>query len=473
MPKTILIVDDEATDRLILAAKLKKLFDVEVLEDQGGKDCLKRFREGESAQKIDLVMLDYHMPDLDGLEILKQLKKLSPETPVILITGDTRSDLPTMAIRLGAEDFITKPADDNRLYSSIQNIRKIKALKNELQSKEHKSHFKNLIGYDTGLATSVKAAQKATKYDIPVLITGETGTGKEVFAEAIHFESKNKSAPFVGVNCGAIPKHLIESTLFGHKKGAFTGAVQDGVGCFREADGGTLFLDEIGDLPFDAQVKLLRVLQQKTVRPVGDSREYAVDVRIISATNHDLSQLVEEGKFREDLFYRLNVMNIHLPPLRERKQDIVPLAEYFIEQFSIEENSTLAVLERDTKALLENYWWPGNVRELENVIQRALVMCGDAHLRPEHFDLPSDRRKKRAPAKDAPARDFTHIPFIKQSHFSDRGGLISLHDEQGSVKSLKEIESEVCNALLTLNAGNVSRSAKQLGITRATFYKKL
>ena len=322
MPTKILIADDDATQRRLIAMLLIKKLGYKIVEAENGREALSILDADQNEQSIQLIILDLRMPELDGFAVLEQINEKYPGRPVIILTGSQDVQDAVNAMQLGATDFMTKPVSSERMIVSVQNALKLSTLTKEVtRLKKQESGtfgFTDLIGYEGGLAQVVNISRKAASSDIPTLITGETGVGKEVFARAIHGESNRAGAPFIAVNCGAIPENLVESTLFGHEKGAFTGAIQKSAGKFREAEGGTIFLDEVGDLPLDAQVKLLRVLQQKEVEPVGAGRAVPVNVRIISATHRNLEDAVRAGKFRDDLYFRLNVFKIELPPLRGR-----------------------------------------------------------------------------------------------------------------------------------------------------------
>src|SRR5690242_3504229 len=321
------------------------------------------------------MMLDLVMPDMGGLEVLAKLRASSPDLPVIVLTAKGGIDSAVEAMRAGANDFLVKPASPERIAVSIRNQLKIGTLSGEVKQlkkkADNKLSFEDLVAGSPEMRQVFRLGTRAAQSDIPVLIEGESGAGKELIARAIQGTSARSGKPFVTVNCGAIPENLIESILFGHEKGAFTGASDKHLGKFQEADGGTLFLDEIGELRLDMQVKLLRALQEGEIDPVGAKRPVKVDVRIISATNRDLSELTKEGKFREDLYYRLNVFPVFVPPLRERQDDIPALAQYFITRFAAEENKQVSGLTPEALEMLNSYAWPGNVRQLENTIFRA------------------------------------------------------------------------------------------------------
>ena len=377
MTQPVLIVEDDPMQRQMLSTLLRRKLDFKSYEVEHGRKALELLEE-DQGKTIKLVILDLNMPVMDGLETLEILREKHPSIPVIMLTGSKDIEDAVQAMKLGAIDFLMKPYEGERMVVTVRNALKISMLTKEVSrlqnEKEGRFTFENLIGHDNGLSTVVNIGRKAAAADIPVLITGETGTGKEIFAKAIHGESVRSGKPFIAVNCGAIPAQLVESTLFGHEKGAFTGATEKTIGKFREAEGGTIFLDEVGELPLDTQVKLLRVLQQKEVEPVGAGKPVPVNVRIISATNRDLQKEVDERNFREDLFFRLNVLKIELPPLRERKQDIPVLAAHFIERFCVNEGGVPKDLSEMTEKQLVNCDWQGNVRQIENMISRDMVV---------------------------------------------------------------------------------------------------
>src|SRR5258705_10821256 len=331
------------------------------------------------APVIDAVVLDLVMPGLDGLGVLAKIREAGLNIPVIVQTAHGGIDNVVSAMRAGAQDFVVKPVGVDRLEVSLRNAFNASALKGELQrirhSREGRLTFADIITRSETMAAVLRTAQKAAASSIPVLIEGESGVGKELFARAIHGSSERKSKPFVAVNCGAIPDNLVESILFGHEKGAFTGATERHMGKFVEASGGTLFLDEIGELPLAAQVKLLRALQEGEVDPVGAKKPVKVDVRIISATNRDLIAEVRTGRFREDLYYRLCVFPVSVPPLRERTEDIPHLVRHFLLRFAAEEGKRVRSLSAEALALLTGFSWPGNVRQLENAIFRSVVLA--------------------------------------------------------------------------------------------------
>ena len=461
MASCALIVDDDPVQRKLIKKLIQHKLDFECLEAEHGRIALDMI-EADRTRNIKIIILDIYMPVMDGMETLEILNKKHPDLPVIMMTGTNDVIAAVTSMKLGAIDFLTKPYDPERMLVTIKNALKISTLSREVSrlkdEKEGHYKFENLIGHDSGLLQVALLGRKAAPSDLPVLITGETGTGKEVFAKAIHGESKRAGKPFIAVNCGAIPAQLVESTLFGHEKGAFTGATDKVIGKFREADGGTIFLDEVGELPRDAQVKLLRVLQQKEVEPVGAGKPVPVNVRVLSATNLDLEKEVEEGRFREDLFFRLNVMKIELPPLRQRKEDILALATHFVDRFSSQYRTIPKAISKGTQHFLQSYDWPGNVRQLENVMNRALVVSETPALEEEDFD----HVLSETPEK---------IPFPIET--KDLSLTISLLNSEGHFKAISDIEREALLNALTYTDQNVTKAAKLLGMAKSTFYKKM
>jgi len=458
MSKPVLIVEDDPMQRQMLAALLSRKLDFGTQSAEHGRQALD-ILEADRAKMIKLVILDLEMPVMDGIETLQIIKAQYPTLPVIMLTGSKDVQDAVKAMKLGATDFLTKPYEAERIAITVRNALKLSTLTKEIsrlqQESEGTFRFENLIGHDGGLTKIVTIGRKAAHSDIPVLITGETGTGKEVLAKAIHGESARAGKPFIAVNCGAIPAQLVESTLFGHEKGAFTGATEKVIGKFREAEGGTIFLDEVGELPLDTQVKLLRVLQQKEVEPVGAGKPVPVNLRVISATNRNLEDEVAQGHFREDLFFRLNVLPIELPPLRARKLDIPALANHFVERFCTREGGIPKEIPDVMMQNLIVHEWPGNVRQLENMINRAMVMSDSNTLDFEHVSgaIESDD----APPSVVPTQG-VHIQVISAD---------------GDVKTVQDIENEAMQIALSHFEQNITQSAKALGIAKSTFYKKL
>lgn len=402
----VLVVDDERSMRDLLAIMLRKN-DYDVATAEGGEAALGALRTGS----FDLVITDLRMRKVDGLAVLRATKELSPHTMVLVITAYASTETAVEAMKLGAYDYITKPFKLEEIRLTIDKALERKrlqdenlALKRQLRKQQGPENF---VGRSRTMLEIFETIRKTAESTSTAMVTGESGTGKELVALGIHHESPRRAGPFVSVNCGAIPEGLMESELFGHLKGAFTGAVANSPGLFSAADGGTLFLDEITEIPQSVQVKLLRAIQERQIRRVGDTRDAKVDVRLIAASNRDLARAVTDGLLREDLFYRLNVIPIHLPPLRERKEDIPLLVVHFIEKIGKATSKVVRGIAPDALAVLEGYHWPGNIRELENVIERAIVLgSGDTITREA---LPASlSRPREAPdlAPDIPGQGF-------------------------------------------------------------------
>ena len=369
----ILVVDDEKSMRDLLSITLEKE-GYDVLTAAGGEPAI----EALHRESVDAVITDLRMPKVDGLQVLRVAKEVSPDTAVIVITAVASTETAVEAMKLGAYDYITKPFKLDEVNLIVRNALEHKRLRDEnlylRRQLETQHRFENIIGKSGVIAEVFDTIRKIADGPSTVMITGESGTGKELVARAIHFNSFRRDKPFVSVNCGAIPEGLIESELFGHVRGAFTGAVANKVGLFSAAEGGTLFLDEIAEIPALLQVKLLRAIQVREIRRVGDTKDIKTDVRLIAASNRDLEQAVAEGTLREDLFYRLNVIPIQLPPLRERREDIPLLVAHFLQKFGKELGKDVRGVTPEAMAVLERYRWPGNIRELENVLERAIVL---------------------------------------------------------------------------------------------------
>src|SRR5579862_5891928 len=373
----ILIVDDDPVQCRLLEAMLQKSGYETVVLDNG--DAAVALLGGADGARIDCVILDLVMPNLDGLGVLAKLREAAIRVPVIVQTAHGGIDNVVSAMRAGAVDFVVKPVGAERLHVSLRNALNLRALEGEINRIKHSRSgtlgIGDIITKSTVMQSVLRMAEKAAGSNIPVLIAGESGVGKELIARAIHGSGERRMKPFVAVNCGAMPENLIESILFGHEKGSFTGATERHVGKFVEASGGTLFLDEVGELPPAAQVKLLRAIQEGEVEPVGARKTVKVDVRIVSATNRDLIADVKAGRFREDLFYRLHVFPITVPPLRERPADIPALTRHFLARFAAEEGKRIRLIAPEALRMLAAYHWPGNIRQLENTLFRAVVLA--------------------------------------------------------------------------------------------------
>lgn len=476
MAKTILVVDDDPTQRRLLQAVLERESYAVVHAESGG-EAIDRLTKGGGA---DVVLLDLVMPGLSGLEALAEMRTAGVITPVIVLTANGGIETVVKAMQAGAQDFFVKPVGPERLLVGVRNALQMTQLTAEIgrlkKRASGRTSFDDMVG-DSEPMRMVKAlGQRAAKSSIPVLITGESGVGKEVIARALHGASDRAGKPFIAVNCGALPANLVESILFGHEKGAFTGAHEKHAGKFVEANGGTLFLDEIGELPLDMQVKLLRALQEGEVDPVGGKRPVKVDVRIVSATNRDPAQQVKEGAFREDLFYRLNVFPIEAPALRERREDIPALVDHFIARFNVEEGKRVTGCSAETLALLQGYDWPGNVRQLENAVYRALVLADSPLLQPHDFPAISGVAVPLG-SMTAPGPSTNASPSASQPVSTDEDGQhdspVRITDERGHVRTLEEIERDLIQHAIEAYSGHMSEIARRLGIGRSTLYRKV
>ncbi|HVZ73684.1 MAG TPA: sigma-54 dependent transcriptional regulator [Polyangia bacterium] len=442
----ILVVEDDAAMRDMLR---------EALEDDGyaveaaagGRAGVERVRRGG----VDLVISDVKMPDLDGLDMLREIKAVSPSPHVITITAFGSIDTAIRAVKLGAFDYITKPFEIDQLILSVEKALAERALRSEvirLRAEVQRSYrFDNIIGKSAPMQEVFGLIRRLSGSAAAVLVTGESGTGKELVAKSIHYNSPRAGRPFVPLNCAAIPDALLESELFGYKRGAFTDARADRAGLFVEADGGTIFLDEIAELSPALQAKLLRVLQEGEIRPLGAARAERVDVRVIAATNRDLEKRLETGAFRADLYYRLNVIHIHLPPLRARAEDLLPLAEHFLGACAARARKEVRALDESAKKAILGHAWPGNVRELENTIERAVALCEGGVIRAG--DLPTAVRERRVGEPDTLA-----VALAR--------GL-----------TLADVERDYIQRVVTAEGGNKTRAAQRLGLDRKTLYRKL
>lgn len=523
MKNSILIVDDDPVQRRLLEAAVNRLGHTVHSVEDGAKAL--EILLGPNAADINLVILDLVMPDVDGMMVLGEMRRASCAHPVIVQTAHGGIDTVVNAMRAGANDFVVKPVSPERIEVSINNALKVNALEGEIQriKKSHKGilTFKDIVTRSPLMDKVIRLGERAAKSNIPILIEGESGVGKELVARAIQGTSTRKSKTFVTVNCGAIPDNLVESILFGHEKGAFTGAVDKHVGKFQEAHGGTLFLDEVGELPLDIQVKLLRAVQEGEIDPIGGKKPSRVDFRLISATNRSMLDLVKDGNFREDLYYRLNVFPIWIPPLRERPEDIPELARHFMARFAAEEGKRqVSAISPDAMHMLQSYQWPGNIRQLENAMFRAVVLCDGAYLTAEEFPqvaaqmgeleagtvsrpavtrrvdmtAPTDTGAAHAsptppamPGPDFPAEKaggvplYAGIPIPDPQDTADRAaaaqvpvfGSMLLLREDGHVRELEDVEAEIIKLAIEHYGGRMSEVARRLKIGRSTLYRKL
>lgn len=487
MPATILIADDDAVQRRLVENMVQKCGYEAVTVDSG--DAAIALLTDADAPTIDAMVLDLVMPGLDGMGVLAKMREVGLSIPVVVQTAHGGIDNVVSAMRAGAQDFVVKPVGMERLQVSLQNALTTSALKGELQrirhSREGRLTFADIITRSETMAGVMRTAKKAAASTIPVLIEGESGVGKELFARAIHGSGERKSKPFVAVNCGAIPDNLVESILFGHERGAFTGATERHSGKFVEASGGTLFLDEVSELPLAAQVKLLRALQEGTVEAVGARKPVKVDVRIISATNRNLLDRVKGGHFREDLFYRLHVLPVTVPPLRMRREDIPHLVRHFLARFCAEENRHITGVSGEAMAHLARLDWPGNIRQLENAVYRAVVMSeGDqlsvsdfpqmAALSSPSVSTPFGEPLIVEPASHAIAPDMIsgiEIPIAPLP--ASTAGMLSMLTGSGEVRPLEELETEIIRFAISHYRGQMSEVARRLKIGRSTLYRKL
>lgn len=471
MGKSVLIVDDDPTQRRILQAVIEKS-GFSTLQAPDGDSALDIvLTTGE--RKVDLILLDLVMPGRSGMETLKEIHAKKPDLPVIVLTGTGSIDAVVIAMQAGARDFLVKPASPERIIVSLRNAFEINTLVSEVTRLKKTGNgeltFDDLIGNAPSMRSVVAMGERGARANIPILITGESGVGKEVVARAIQGTSERAGKPFVTVNCGAIPENLVESILFGHEKGSFTGANTKHLGKFQEANLGTLFLDEIGELPLAMQVKLLRALQEGEVDPIGSKRPTKVDVRIISATNRDLSKAVKDGSFREDLYYRLNVFPIELPALRERIEDIAALTKHFIKRFNAQERMNVRGVSHETLEMLKTFDWPGNVRQLENTIFRAVILSDGHMLHPQDFPQISGLMPNMAPQETAGMCSTNDEELKEDSTEFD----IKILDRQGHLRTLEDIEGDLIQFAIDTYSGHMSEVARRLGIGRSTLYRKV
>ena len=443
--KKILIVDDDAGHRLMLKATLESK-DYQIFEAEDGDQAVAMVEK----QFFDLILLDLKMKRMSGLEALQAIKKISPAIPVLIMTAYASVKTAVQGLKLGAFDYMVKPLDMDEVLLNIEKALNFQQMKIENKVLKERLNlefdFSAIIGRSKKMREVFEVLAMAAPSDATILILGESGTGKELIANAIHQNSLRKDKPFVKVNCAALAENLLESELFGHEKGAFTGAVARRLGRFEQADGGTLFLDEIGDMSLATQAKILRVLQEGEFERLGGEKTLKVDVRVIAATNKNLEEEVEKGTFRKDLFFRLSVVPVHLPALRERKEDIPVLAEHFLKKYAEKNNRLLRGFTPQAMDLLMRYDWPGNVRELENVIERAVILSREQFITPEA--LPANVRMVDAKNNESLAE-----------------GLVG--------RSIKEVEKELIIKTLEQTGHNITRAAEILGLTRRGLQYKL
>ncbi len=450
MSARILVVDDE---EIVLKSCLRILgdggFDVDTATN--GADALRRVEE----HHYDLIILDIMMPGIDGLEVLQRVKEAHPDIDVIMITGLSQIDIAVRAMKLGAFDYLPKPFEPDQLNLVIERalerrrlLQENVSLKSALNSKYR---FENIIGTSPAMQTVYRLIAQCAPTNSTVLITGESGTGKELIARALHYNSLRKDKPFVPVDCNSLSETLLESELFGHVKGSFTGAISNKRGMFEVANGGTLFLDEIGNISLPTQAKLLRVLQEREFRAVGDTRTQTTNIRLVTATNKDLKAMVADESFREDLYYRVNIFPVHVPPLRERREDIPALAFHFLNVFRSELGKDVTEFSEGATNALVNYDWPGNVRELENAVHRAMILASGKLIRRAHLGN----------IIDTPALSDVDVPRTSEE--------LKRLKKAARERSVEEIEKRFVLEALRRNGWNVTRSAEETGMQRANF----
>ncbi len=494
---TILVVDDDPVQCRLLESMLRK-FDYQVIVRDSGDAALALLASSEGAD-IDCVILDLVMPNLDGLGVLAKMRQAAITAPVIVQTAHGGIDNVISAMRAGAVDFVVKPVSAERLQVSLRNALNASALEGEIARIKHSRAgtlgLADIITKSPCMHNVLRTAEKAAASAIPVQIAGESGVGKELIARAIHGSGERRAKPFIAINCGAMPENLVESILFGHEKGSFTGATERHTGKFVEASGGTLFLDEVGELPTAAQVKLLRAIQEGEVEPVGARKPVKVDVRLISATNRDLIADVKAGRFREDLFYRLHVFPITVPPLRERPVDIPVLARHFLARFAAEEGKRVRVITPEALRVLAAYRWPGNIRQLENAVFRAVVLAEDDSIGLAEFpQIAAQLAHPDGSIAAGPGATADHharplepaAPGLLPDAIPDEApvlpssappaapaDMLALLDSEGEVRPLDELEAELIRYAITHYRGQMSEVARRLGIGRSTLYRKL
>ncbi len=428
----VLVLDDDEQILRIIKARLKKNFK-EVFTTTSPQEAL------EVAGRFDVALVDQKMPEISGTEFIEEVHKRFPDLPVIIMTAFGSIEDAIESIKKGAYHYVTKPVNFEELINLLNKAIEAKKLRERVRSLEGFLGM-DLVAESPQMRSVLDTARKVAPFDTSVLITGDSGVGKEVVARFIHKNSRRSNGPFLAVNCAALPENLIEAELFGYKKGSFSGAYADKKGIVEEAEGGTLFLDEIGDLPLPLQAKLLRLLQEKEIRPIGSNRPRKVDVRILFATNRNLREMVEKGEFREDLFYRINVIHIHIPPLRERREDIIPLAYFFIKRSAEKFGVPVKELSEPAKRQLLSYDWPGNVRELENTIERSFILSeGDV---------------------------------IESIYFQEDTGVSESYTGIKPYQQAKEeFERNYLKKLLEISEGNISKASRLSGKTRAEIYR--
>jgi len=452
--QTILVADDDPTiQRLIRSHLIQQGYQTIVVST--GKDVLREM----GIEEISLLLLDVKMPGMDGIETLKRIREKYPDLMVIMISGEGTIEIAVQAMKLGAFDFITKPFQGSRLIITVQNALKVHEMTEELSDLKaelkDKYRFKNIIGESGKMKEIYRTLEKVSKSNVTVLLMGESGTGKELIARAIHNTSARKDKPFIAFNCAAIPENLLETELFGHEKGAFTGAEKRRIGKLEIADGGTILCDEVGEMTPAVQAKILRFLQERELERVGGNELIHVDVRIIAATNRDLSDMIDKGTFREDLYYRLSVVPILIPPLRDRKEDISLLTHHFLNKYADKSKENFPEISKEVMKLFLSYEWPGNIRELENVINRAVVVRKENIITPE--DLPFF------------VQAVTHTQQVQEKNLGEQ--LVQLNRLLPDIVEI--VKAEVIKEILKKNKGNIRLAAEKLGVSRGMIYRHI
>ena len=477
----VLIVDDEKLIRWSVRRQLEEWGYI-AIEAESGTGGLAQIR----AEAPDLILLDVRLPDLSGIEVLREIKQNNLSIPVIMITGDPQLDDIKTAIKLGALDFIKKPLDFDELQITLANAIDRSRLRSERDSLRDevrkRSGYHEVVGKSPRMIELMSFVRKvAVSETSTVLIQGESGTGKDLVAKAIHYDSTRNDKPFVTINCSAIPETLMEAELFGHERGAFTDAKPQKKGLFEVADGGTLFLDEIGELSTYLQAKLLRALEDQTIRRIGGVKDIGVDIRVIAASNRDLEQGVRDGTFRQDLFYRLSIIPIFIPPLRHRKEDILPLVEFFIDRYNFRFRKTVKGITQEARDLLLQYDWPGNVRELKNAVERAMILEDSDFIRPTYLPIQVTGHAQGYDTPlpvSIPEGDYSDSPVMVTTTAATwrplpSGRMIPMLELPKQGTSLEEVERELVGLALKQTAGNQTHAAKLLDISRDALRYKM
>jgi len=465
--RVMMLIDDEPAQRRLVSALASRAGWRTIFA--GDSETAIAMLGTQDGMMLDAILLDHWVPDGDAGDLITEIRTRRPALPILMLTAVTSVSTAVEAMRAGATDFLVKPIAPDRLLAALDAAVGVGASAGELRPLSEKISqplaFAEIVGSAPEFRAALAIAAKAARARVPVLIEGESGVGKEVVAEAIHAASPRARKRMIAVNCGAIPGNLVESALFGHERGAFTGAFERHTGKFQEADGGTLFLDEVGELPLDAQVKLLRVLQSGEIQPIGGRAVADVDVRVIAATNKTLIDEVAAGRFREDLYYRLNVVQVTIPPLRERREDIPALARHMLTRIAQQPGLRSLGITDEGQAVLMSYDWPGNVRQLQNALFRAAVLCdGDALTR---ADFPEIARQAEDPRPLA-----ERMPGNRLTAAADGAG-VALYRADGNLRPLEEIEADVIRLAIGHYRGRMTEVARRLGIGRSTLYRKL